>query len=184
MPFKLLGITLALQILSLLLFLSPMLPPLAPSPLLRPYPFPLPLLRNSSLFLDALSFLLLRALLAFALICNESLCCSSLFLEMSNRPCRQDERRQSNLCSQQDNHRGFIQNERDRPSFRSQHGRLTCGNDEQGRRRSRSRDSEVGSQYERWRDGPSYAIQTRPADFATSAAAGCGTQHVTHYTSL
>ncbi len=69
----LLGIALAWQILSLLLFLSPMLPPLAPSPLLRPYPFPLPLLRNSFLFLDALSFLLLRALLAFALICNELL---------------------------------------------------------------------------------------------------------------
>ncbi len=70
----LLGIALARQILSRLLFLSPMLHPLAPSPLLRPYPFPLPLLRNSSLFLDALSFLLLRALLAFALIFNELLC--------------------------------------------------------------------------------------------------------------
>ncbi len=72
----LLGIALARQIFSLLLFLSPMLHPLAPFPLLRPYPFPLPLLRNSSLFLDALSFqsLLLRALLAFALICNELLC--------------------------------------------------------------------------------------------------------------
>ncbi len=63
----LLGIALDRQILSLLLFLSPMLPPLAPSPLLRPYPLPLPLLRNSSLFLDALSFLLSRGLLAFAL---------------------------------------------------------------------------------------------------------------------
>jgi hypothetical protein len=71
----LLGTALAWQIPSLLLFLSPMLPPLAPSPLLRPYPLPLPLLRNSSLFLDALSFLLLRVLLAFALICNELLCC-------------------------------------------------------------------------------------------------------------
>ena len=46
---------------SFLLIPSPTLPPLAPSPLLRPYPFPLPLLRNSSLFLDALSFLLSRA---------------------------------------------------------------------------------------------------------------------------
>jgi hypothetical protein len=71
----LLGIALARQILSLPLFLSPMLPPLAPSPLLRPYPLPLPILRNSSLFLDALFFLILRALLAFALICNELLCC-------------------------------------------------------------------------------------------------------------
>jgi hypothetical protein len=44
-----------------------MLPPLAPFPLLRPYPLPLPLLRNSSLFLDALSFHLYRAFLAFAL---------------------------------------------------------------------------------------------------------------------
>ncbi len=52
-----------------------MLPLLAPSPLLRPYPLPLPLLRKSSMFLDTLSFLLLRALLAFALICNELLCC-------------------------------------------------------------------------------------------------------------
>ncbi len=68
------GIALARQILSLLLFLSPTRHPLAPSPLLRPYPYPLPLLRNSFLFLDALSFLLLRALLAFALICNEVLC--------------------------------------------------------------------------------------------------------------
>ncbi len=57
------------------LFLSPMLPPLDPSPLLRPYPIPLPLLRNSSVLLDALSFLILRVLLAFALICNELLCC-------------------------------------------------------------------------------------------------------------
>ncbi len=57
----------ARQILSPLLFLSPMLPPLAPFPLLRLYPLPLPLLRNSSLFLDAPSFLLYRALLAFAL---------------------------------------------------------------------------------------------------------------------
>ncbi len=69
-----LRIALARQILSLLLFLSPLLPPLAPSPLSRPYPLPLPLLRNSSVFLDALSFLLLRALLAFTLICNELLC--------------------------------------------------------------------------------------------------------------
>jgi hypothetical protein len=67
----LLGIALARLILSLLLFPSPMLPPLDPSPLLRPNPFPLPLLRNSSLFLDALFFLILRALLAFALFCNE-----------------------------------------------------------------------------------------------------------------
>ncbi len=43
--------------------------------LLPPYPLPLPLLHNSSLLLDALSFVLLRALLAFALICNELLCC-------------------------------------------------------------------------------------------------------------
>jgi hypothetical protein len=71
----LLGIALARQILSILLFTSPMLPPLAPAPLLRPYPLPLPLLLYSSLFLDALSFRLLRALLAFALICNELLCC-------------------------------------------------------------------------------------------------------------
>ncbi len=67
----LLGIALAQLIISLLLFPSPTLLPLAPSPLLRPYPFPLPLLRNPSLFLDALFFLILRALLAFALICNE-----------------------------------------------------------------------------------------------------------------
>jgi hypothetical protein len=46
----LLGIALARQILSPLLLLSPMLPPLAPSPLLRLYPLPLPLLRYSSLF--------------------------------------------------------------------------------------------------------------------------------------
>jgi hypothetical protein len=104
----------------------------------------------------------------------------SFCFEMSHRPYRQDERRQSHLCSQQDNNRGFIQNERDRPSFRSQHGRLTSGNDEQGRRRSRSCDSEVGSQHELWRDGSSYTIQTRPADFATSAAAGYGTHCTNH----
>jgi hypothetical protein len=34
------------------------LPPLDPSPLLRLFPLPLPLLRDSPLFLDALSFLL------------------------------------------------------------------------------------------------------------------------------
>ncbi len=67
----LLGIALTRLILSLLLFPSSTLHPLDPSPLLRPYPFPLPLLGNSSLFLDALFFLILRALLAFALICNE-----------------------------------------------------------------------------------------------------------------
>ena len=71
----LLGIALARLILSLLLFPTPTLPPLAPSPLLCPYPIPLPLLRNSSVLLDALSFLILRVLLAFALICNELLCC-------------------------------------------------------------------------------------------------------------
>jgi hypothetical protein len=63
----LLRIALARQILSLLLFISHVLLPLAPSPLLRPYPLPLPLLRNTFLFLDALSFLLSRALLAFTL---------------------------------------------------------------------------------------------------------------------
>ncbi len=59
---------------------------MAPSPLLRPYPIPLPLLRNSSVLLDALSFLIFRALLAFALICNELLCCCrnhSLFVAHS-----------------------------------------------------------------------------------------------------
>ena len=71
----LLGTALARQILSPLLFLSP----LAPSPLLPLYPFPLPLLRNSSLLLDALLFLVIRALLAFALFCNELLCCLFLF---------------------------------------------------------------------------------------------------------
>ncbi len=76
-----LGIALARLILSLLLIPSPtLLPPLAPSRLLRPYPFPLPLLRNSSLFLDALFFLILRALLAFALICNELRCSTETFL--------------------------------------------------------------------------------------------------------
>ena len=69
----LLGIALARLILSLLLFPTPTLPPLVPSPLLHPYPFPLPLLRNSLLLLDALFFLVIRALLAFALICNELL---------------------------------------------------------------------------------------------------------------
>ena len=95
---------------------------------------------------------------------------------MSHRPCRQDERRQSHSYSQHDNHRGFIHNERDRPGFRSQHhdSRPTCRNDEQGRRRSRSREPEVGSD-ERWRDGRTDVIQTRPTDFATRAAAGCAT---------
>jgi hypothetical protein len=50
----LLGTALARQILSLLMFLSPMFPPLDPSPLLRLYPLPMPLLRDSPLFLDAL----------------------------------------------------------------------------------------------------------------------------------
>jgi hypothetical protein len=48
------------RIISLLLFLSPMLPPLDPSPLLRIYhPLPKPLLRDSPLFLNALPLLLL-----------------------------------------------------------------------------------------------------------------------------
>ena len=73
----LLGIALARLILSLLLFPTLTLPPLAPSPLLPLYPFPLPLLRNSSLLLDALLFLVIRALLAFALIRNELLLVST-----------------------------------------------------------------------------------------------------------